>query len=307
MLCRFFQLVLDKPQHVVVIPYRGENLSMTNKTINEQNVIYDERIPHLKTIKKTRPNKVLISFICLFFIAIIFLLYFQSSYSKLDQVYISGVSILSEEQVKRFSGVRQEMFYFNFTTDQIEKRLLAVEEIQAVEVKREWPNHLHIEIEEYPHVAFWLEDNRIFPIIGSGYILFDREWLNKPITLPLIHRWQTKEGILELSSELAKLPRSILAMISEIQLTPTSTDPYRLTLFMEDGHEVYTTIRKFSEKISLYPSLLETITEDKQGGRFYLLDATWYEEPEFIRQRAMSEVEEADVDLDEEGSHVGDE
>lgn len=271
---------------------------MKNHTENEQNVIYDERIPHLKKVKKSRPNKLLILLICLFFIAITILLYFQSAYSKLDQIHVTGTSILSEEQIIRLSGIKQEMFYFNFTVDQVEKRLQAIEEIRAVEVVREWPNNIRIEVEEYQHVAFWLEDNRLFPIISSGYILFDREWQNKPITLPLIHRWQTKEGILELSNELAKLPRSILTMISEIQLTPTSTDPNRLTLYMEDGHEVQTTIRKFSERVSLYPSLLETIEADKLGGRFYLLEAKWYEDPELIQQRAEAEQDRLELEID---------
>jgi cell division protein FtsQ len=182
------------------------------------------------------------------------------------------------------------MSLFNFRKSEIEKKLEQMVEVEKVEVERVFPNKLKVEVTEYPLVSYWLRDNDLFPILSSGHILLHRPWVDKRVDRPILSGWPHKEGLVELSNELSKLPLSVRERISEITLTPIVSDPYRLTLYMVDGNEVRTSIRKFAENVSWYPYFVEQAeAEGKEEGIFYLLDGKWYEDP---TQSIKTEVDE---------------
>lgn len=264
--------------------------------MSNQKVIYDDRIPRIKQpTKKSRGNKVFILLLLLFFIVIILFLYFQSPLSKLSEVEISGNTIVGQEQLLQQAKLTIGMSFFNFKKSEVKKTLEQMVEIEQVEVERVFPNKLKLGVTEYPLVAYWFKDNQLFPILSSGHILFHRSWLNKRVDRPILSGWAHKEGLVELSDELSKLPLSVRERISEISLTPIVSDPYRLTLYMVDGNEVRTSIRKFAENMAWYPNMVEQAeAEGKQEGIFYLLDGKWYEDP----TQSMQPEEDQEVEGD---------
>ena len=64
---------------------------------------------------------------------------------------------------------------------------------------------------------------------------------------------------------LENLPTEISNSISEIHYTPKKTDPYHISLFMNDGFEVSATLRSFSEKMVHYPSIISQLDPNKKG------------------------------------------
>jgi cell division protein FtsQ len=66
-----------------------------------------------------------------------------------------------------------------------------------------------------------------------------------PIDAPLLIGWSTDQELAEMAAELSNLPESLIHRISEIYFTPVLEDPLRITLYMNDGFEVSSTIRHF--------------------------------------------------------------
>lgn len=242
--------------------------------MNNNNVIYDDRIPKLKEHRhKPKNNRTFIGLILLFFVLIMLIIYFQSPFSKLTSVEISGQVLLSEEELLQGAEIRIGMSYFQLSVKEMESKIKQMVQVEDVHVERVLPNKLKIEVMEHPIVAFWLQEQKLYPILASGHIIFQREWTGERVQHPILAGWPTKEGILELSQELSLLSEYITNQISEITLTPIDSDPYRLVLYMEDGNLVRTSIRKFAERMSLYPQVVA------EEGIYNILDGIWFEEP----------------------------
>lgn len=273
---------------------------------SSSNVIYDERIPKLKSYRKRRRNIVMITLIIFFFFMILLVLYLQSPYSKLAEVELEGNVLLDQQTIMNQAQLQMDMFFYNFRLSTVKERLESLVEVKLAELERQFPNRLRITITEYPVVALWEEDQTLYPILSTGQILMHHPWKEKRVLNPILTDWQTKEGIIELSKELEKLPKPLTELISEIRLTPIVSDPYRLTLYMQDGFEVRTTIRKFAENLSWYPHYVEQVKADGMPiGIIYLLDAKWYVDPTLIPV-PDEESEETGEDNEEEMETGGD-
>lgn len=273
---------------------------MNHKSNNRRKVIIDDRIPMIKEQKNRKTNRMFVLLAVLFFMILIIALYVQSPYSKLSHVQWSGHDILQENDLAEHAELQSGMSYFNFTTTQIETNLKNMPEIKQAKVKRILPNHLEVEIKEFKMVAFWLDDDDLYPVLSTGDILFHRPWNEFRIMQPIFTHWPHKEGLIELSSELEKLKVSVSQKISEISSTPTSTDPYRLTLYMDDGYEVRTSIRHFADNMNLYFKAVDQAqAEGRTEGILYLFDGDggWLSSPE---PNKIDGNEEAIDDSDEE-------
>lgn len=255
--------------------------------MKNNNVIYDERIPKLKAERKPKSNRTFIGLILLFFVLILFIIYFQSPFSKLTSVQISGNVLLTEEEILQGGDIRLGMSYFQLSIKDAEAKIQDLLQVKEVHVRRVLPNKLEIELVELPVVAFWLQEHELYPILSSGHILLQRAWSNGRVKQPILADWPTKEGIIELSQELSLLSEFVTKQISEITLTPIESDPYRLTLYMEDGNMVRISIRKFAEKMNLYPYVVD------KPGVYNLLDAIWFEDP------TENPLEELDIEGDD--------
>jgi cell division protein FtsQ len=244
------------------------------------NVIYDERIPQIKEKSKKQKTSLLIMLlILLFFLLILFVIYLQSPLSKLQQVDVMGASIFTNEQLIELAGLEIGGSYYNIRTSAVKNRIERLVEIEQAEVTRIWPNHLKIDVKEHPITSFWIENNQLYPVLISGHIILHRPWNNGRVTQPVLTYWPSKDGLVELNRELDKLPQPVIDRISEITLTPIESDPYRLSLFMTDGFEVITSIRKFAENMVWYPQFVQQVqAEGKRDGTFFLLDGKWFEE-----------------------------
>ncbi|MDQ0339224.1 cell division protein FtsQ [Caldalkalibacillus uzonensis] len=244
-----------------------------------QKVIVDERIPKLKEFRRQRANRQFILLAILFFMVILIVIYFQSPLSRLGSIGVENNQLVERERLLEQAELKEGMSYFDFRTEEVADKLASLPEIKEATVQRELPNRLHITVEEHPVVAFWLQDESLFPVLANGHIL-DKPWEGERIAQPILNGWPHQEGVTELSRELEKLSPAVTDLISEIVLTPAASDPYRLTLYMVDGYEVRTTIRQFSQQMSWYPHIREELREDNQhGGTIYLLDGTWAESP----------------------------
>src|SRR5699024_5593734 len=88
----------------------------------------------------------------------------------------------------------------------------------------------------------------------------------KPVgDAPLLLNFTDEAILARMTEELKLLPTSILNLISEIYWSPTEQDQNKIMLYMNDGIIVDSSVRNFSEKMNIYPSIASQIEPGSKG------------------------------------------
>ncbi len=101
--------------------------------------------------------------------------------------------------------------------------------------------------------------------MDNGKIIKNREANKIPVNSPILLDFKEGGALNQMVKDLENLPSEISNSISEIHYTPKKTDPYHISLFMNDGFEVSATLRSFSEKMMYYPSIISQLDPNKKG------------------------------------------
>ena len=218
----------------------------------------EERIPTLRERRRKRTNIKFFVLLLLFFIILFLLLYFQSSYSDIKEISINGEGLVEEELYLKNTGLQIGDPMWSFRSKEIEQKILQQHWVKEVEVKRNWLNKVVINIDEYRKVAFVSIDNELYPMLENGDIFKEASML-EPIDAPLFIDFEEDKIRKKLLAELGQLEENVLALISQINYTPTSADPYAITLYMNDGYEVRAEITSVADKLNYYPSIISQI------------------------------------------------
>lgn len=265
----------------------------------------EDRIPTLRKKRKRRTNMKFASIISLFVATLFLLLYFQSPYSKIQKIKVFGTDLKEDDYYVEKSGIQIGESMWGIDVSEVEEKLQD-EWIQNVEVKRKWLTIVEIHIEELRKVAYISDGNKFYPMLENGYVFKDTS-LAVPIDAPIFFEFEDETYQTLLLEQLAKLDEEVLALISQINATPTETDPYRITLFMNDGYEVRAEISSLADKLHYYPSIIAQIEKDgefEKGvidievGSYYKSYTKEYAQSEENIQ-TIGEVEQ-DVEADEE-------
>ncbi|WP_107839249.1 cell division protein FtsQ/DivIB [Metasolibacillus meyeri] len=261
----------------------------------------EERIPTLRAKRRRRSNVKFILLTTIFGIILFLLLYFQSPYSDIKTIDVTGGSIEDATFYTKQSGLNIGDSMWSFKEDDIEKQILRQDWVKTVTVKRKWLTTVSIQIEEWNKVAYIAKDNDFYPMLENGVILSVQDQLI-PIDAPIFLKFDDEKIRKRLLQELAKLNPEVLAMISQIKATPTSTDPYAITLFMNDGYEVRAEITTLASKLNHYPSFVAWIenTEGHEKGIIDIEVGEYYRS--YFKEYMKAEGEQQGVEQDEEQS-----
>lgn len=222
-----------------------------------------DRVPTRRRKRRMRTNIKFTVLITIFLMCIFFLLYFQSSYSKINEIKISGNVLFSYDQYIELIDIEENQSMWSFKPEELEKSILQLKWIKSVTVERDWLTTVSITIKESPKVAYIAEDNTFYPILENGYV-FIEELSNLPIDAPVFLQFDDEEVRKRLLKQLAKLNPEVLALISQINAAPSSSDPYSIILYMNDGYEVRAEITTLASKLNYYPSIIAQIEQEEQ-------------------------------------------
>lgn len=222
----------------------------------------DDRVPARKRRRKLRTNIKFTVLITIFLLCIFCLLYYQSPYSKIQTIKLSGNELLTEEEYKELYTFVKGDSIWNLKEKEVEQMLLKNEWIKAVEIKKEWLTTVHVKVEEWPKVAYISKDNAFYPMLENGYIL-EQEKSDIPIDAPIFLQFEDEKLRKKIVKQLAKLNPEVLALISQIKSAPTESDPYSIVLYMNDGYEVRGEISTFASKLNYYPSIIAQIEQNE--------------------------------------------
>ncbi|MCT8139021.1 FtsQ-type POTRA domain-containing protein [Anaerobacillus sp. CMMVII] len=229
-------------------------------------ITLEDRIPKLRIQRKQRSNRRLIFYLSFFFVLLLTVIYFQSSLSDVKNIRIDGNRYVSDETIITVSGLNERTSFWGVNKELIEGKLRELHEINDVMIERIFPNTLQIKVNEYARVAYLVVDGKNHPILESGMILEEEKAVKRfPTDAPLLIGWSIDEELAEMAAELSNLPESLIHRISEIYFTPVPEDPLRITLYMNDGFKVSSTVRHFSQKIASYPAIIKELDPNIKG------------------------------------------
>ncbi|OLO40800.1 cell division protein FtsQ [Alkalihalophilus pseudofirmus] len=257
---------------------------------DEKVITINDRIPKLKEQRKQRANRRLIFFLAFFFLLILLVIYFQSPLSHIKTIEVHGNDYLPKEIIVDSSKLSSGTSIWQLDKEEVIARIVSLKEIESADISRKFPNKIEIHIVEYQRVAYMYQEGKYYPILSTGAFLEELPPNVMPVDAPILRDWEPGPVAQELAAELTKLSDGLFNRISEIYYTPTEADPLRIIVFMNDGHEVHSTVRDFSDKIAPYPSIVKEIDPNKIG---------------IIHMRMTPYFEEFDVEEEEEGEGEG--
>ncbi|WNF35548.1 cell division protein FtsQ/DivIB [Bacillaceae bacterium IKA-2] len=228
-------------------------------------ITLEDRIPKLKSERKQRANRALILYLSIFFLLLLTVIYFQSSLSDVKVIKIEGNRYLTDEEIVRASKLTDKTSFWGVNKQEIKAEITSLTQISGVSINRKFPYTVIINVEEYTRVAYLVTDGKFSPILESGKLLATDTVTGFPTDAPLLMGWSNGSELAEMAAELSKLPEGLIHRISEIYFTPEELDPLRITLYMNDGFQVSSTIRHFSEKIAPYSAIVSELDPHNKG------------------------------------------
>lgn len=260
-----------------------------------------DRVPTMRKQRRKRTNMKFILLTSIFILIIVLLLYFQSSYSDIKKIDITGDEIVDSSYYLEQSGLKIQDSMWSFKSSDVEKAIIANDWVQSVTVERKFLNRVKVTIEEWQKVAYISKEGSFYPILENG-IIFEQSSEFVPIDAPIFLEFDDEKLRKKLLKELAELDSAVLAQISQINASPSKADPYAITLFMNDGYEVRADIPSLSSKLNYYPSIVAQI-ESEEGFEKGIIDievGTYYRP--FSDEYALQDGEEKSLETMDETS-----
>lgn len=220
--------------------------------------------------RKKRTNFKFVALTTIFVFIIALLLYFQTSYSDIKKIEIIGDEIVDSSFYLKQSGLKINNSMWGFKIADIEKEISASDWVQSVKVERKFLNRVIVTVDEWNKVAYISKDGTFYPILENG-VIFQQSSELVPIDAPIFLEFDDESLRKKLLKELAQLNPQVLALISQINASPSNADPYAVTLFMNDGYEVRADISSLSSKLNYYPSIVAQI-ESVEGYEKGIID-----------------------------------
>ncbi|KKE78058.1 cell division protein FtsQ/DivIB [Oceanobacillus caeni] len=234
---------------------------MSNKNI----VSIEDRIPKLKQARKKKANRRLIFYLSIFFFLISIIVYLQSPLSHVKTINVQGNVHTTDEEIINLSEITAKTNIWMVNFDAIEKAIKTNPIVNEVEVNRKLPWTVSIEITEHNVVGYVKEERKYYPILANGVSLKQEGQDTYHGNSPMLIGFTEDEYLQRMAEELNKLPKNITNLISEIHWEPTDNNKNKIQLFMTDGYIVDGTIRNFSEKMVVYPSIVSQLEPGVDG------------------------------------------
>lgn len=222
---------------------------------------HESKLPAMREQKQKRQtNGKVLAVIVLFFIIILVILFFNSPFSKVKAIEIVGTYYVSEAEVGQAMGLQVGDQFFAVSSQALKERIVQLEPIASVAVKKTFPGHVHVEVTEYEEVAYIIhatgEPSAILANGKAVQIRSDQLQYNKPI----LTGWALDDPILvDLSHALATIPPLFLDDISEITPLPSLSYPDRIKLYTRSYFEVITAVQYLEDKLSYLDDVIEQL------------------------------------------------
>ncbi|RKQ37400.1 cell division protein FtsQ/DivIB [Oceanobacillus halophilus] len=234
--------------------------------MSKKNIVsIEDRIPKLKQARKKKANQRLIFYLSIFFFLISVIVYVQSPLSHVKTINVQGNVHMNESEIIHLSQLSSDTNIWMIDFGSIKTAIKNNPIVDDVEVSRNLPWTVNIEITEHNVIGYLKDENNYFPILATGVVLNDMGQATYNGNSPMLVDFSNDEVITRMAKELNELPGSIANLISEIHWKPTEDNENNIFIYMNDGYMVDGTIRNFSERMKVYPSIVSQLEPDAEG------------------------------------------
>ncbi|MCD1261620.1 FtsQ-type POTRA domain-containing protein [Paenibacillus athensensis] len=216
---------------------------------------------------RARASRKLLAFLFLFFITLLVILFFQSSLSRVSVIQVEGNDLLDAESIRQAAGLKEGDRFFAIGGSDIAARVKSLKMVQDVEVTKHFPGQVHIQVKEFPKVAFQLTpEGKTEAVLADGAVV-ELPSGDFPLDKPILTGWSDSDpNKAALCQVLGELPASALADISEIKPDPSESYPDKIKMYTRSQYEVYTTIAYLPDKIDNLPAYIASLQENHVDG-----------------------------------------
>lgn len=225
---------------------------------------FKEKLKSIKQPKVKLPNiNYLKLFLIILLLAVISVLsvYLISSWSAVKEIEVNGNVNLEKEEILERSGIKEGNKMYLLQTNKAEENIKVLPIVEKINVEREWPNKVVIDVEEYEIVGFVESHRNYYPVLENKRVL--RGFHMAPENAPIIHFFEGKEfdGLVD---SLNDVNPEILRTISEIYYRPHDESYKRIQVLMNNGQEIIADYTTFGKKINYFEGMSNAIG-DKSG------------------------------------------
>ncbi len=210
--------------------------------------------------KQVRRHLKLKSFlIFLMIIIIITLIIFYLFQLHIKNIYIKGNNYLSDYEIIKTADIKNYPRIFKVSSRNMEEKLKSLPLVNKVKVKKNLLGKITIIIEEAKPL-FFNRDSSIY-VISNGKMTDEYNFTGVPFLINYV-----PDNIYErLIKELGKVSREAMAMVSEIEYSPSKSgditiDDTRFLFRMNDGNQVYINLINI-DRLDSYPLIYTILTE----------------------------------------------
>lgn len=233
------------------------------------------QMPVLKEPSRKRMgSRKLLTILILLFVALLAVLFFNSSISKVSEIQIKGMRFVTQEEIGKAAGILVGDAFFRTASSTIEDRIVALPQINKVKVTKVFPGLLKIAVEEFPVVAFELsKQGEMTALLSNGTSVEADSDEMQLVDKPVLSGWTDDDPVkAELTKKLGEISTKQLSDLSEIIPYPSSAYPDRIVMYTRTKFEVVTAVSVLQDKIDALNAVIET----QEPGRITMLLADTY-------------------------------
>ncbi|MCR8656005.1 cell division protein FtsQ/DivIB [Paenibacillus endoradicis] len=224
---------------------------------------------------KKKGNKKLIAIIVILFLAILSIVFFNSTLSKITEVQITGTQFVNGTEVMNAAGLKVGDSFVFSSAEEIENNVKTLNTINKAVVTKHFPGIIKIAVTEYSVVAFEFDDKgELIALLASGASIKTNNDRLQIMDKPILTGWSKNDPYKnELMKQLSSINSTLLADISEIAPIPSVAFPDRILIYTRTKFEVTTAVSLIREKVEAMNGVIET----QAPGKLTLLLADTYE------------------------------
>ena len=205
------------------------------------------------------------------FIAFIIICYFLTMYLldiKTKNIIVLNNNYYTDEKIIETSGIENYPKFLSLNTNKIKKKLLKLDLIENVTIKKKWNFVLELTIKE-KKVLYLVRSENKYRL--SDNKLYDIDDL---LSVPTLINYVPESTEKKFVNAFKNIDNNIISMISEIEYSKTSYDSDRFLLYMNDGNMVYVTTTKL-KSFNKYVDIVSKLENKK--GILYLDSGNYFE------------------------------
>ena len=205
------------------------------------------------------------------FIAFIIICYFLTMYLfdiKTKNIVVLNNNYYSDEKIIETAGIEKYPKFILLNTNKIKKKLLKLDLIENVIIKKKWNFILELTIKEKKILYLVRSENK--------YRLSDNKLydIDDVLSVPTLINYVPESNEKKFVEAFKNIDNNIISMISEIEYSKTSYDSDRFLLYMNDGNMVYVTTTKL-KSLNKYVDIVKKLENKK--GILYLDSGNYFE------------------------------